>query len=515
MKERSGGLENLVGQELKQIVSKAMQKLRTRHKAVLVMRCYDEMSYAEIAESMGCSEFSTRMLFVRAKRCLQKELSRSGFGKGSLLAALVVFGKMTAPSKAAAAQLTVPIAATKAGLLASTAAVVTTKTAIVSVATVGVLTVGTITATVQLNGRAENPAAGLATSAQMISPFGAQRTAHEKYRYFFPDGPQGPVMVRAELQGNASQQYLQNDVANFYHRDGTVQINNHRMWLNDLSVMRLPTDGIALSNFLSKVEGKTAQMQTVSAKGPNMLVTVERDEDDDQIVSPRPSVIYHANVLNEDYFKSDFSANLKIVDNRDAMHARGWTYMRVRGQVAGQTITGAARIPFVYGASQVRTPWLKLRIGNATTLIDDQAGAIVQNAAGEKVAKYPVGSFFKGLGRPWMGLHAIDTIRRDAAEERMTFETELAGNGTDVEITAVQDRMKLVYTIDLEADLVKKIEFVKDNAPAGELEFEYFQDLDGNMSEFQTPARSDLRISLKKSQGIQWLVQLAGGQFAD
>ena len=103
MQDEPEGLENLVGQELRQIVSTAMKKLRTRHKAVLVMRCYDEMSYAEIADSMGCTEFSTRMLFVRAKRALQKELAHSGLGRGSLLAALIVFGKMTAPSRAAAA----------------------------------------------------------------------------------------------------------------------------------------------------------------------------------------------------------------------------------------------------------------------------------------------------------------------------------------------------------------------------------------------------------------------------
>jgi len=89
LKDRQDGLENLVSEELKQIVSTAMQKLRTRHKAVLIMRCYDGMTHSEIAESMGCSEFSTRMLFLRAKKALQRELSRNGFGKGSLLAALV------------------------------------------------------------------------------------------------------------------------------------------------------------------------------------------------------------------------------------------------------------------------------------------------------------------------------------------------------------------------------------------------------------------------------------------
>ena len=38
-KDRQDGLENLVSEELKQIVSGAMKKLRTRHKAVLIMRC--------------------------------------------------------------------------------------------------------------------------------------------------------------------------------------------------------------------------------------------------------------------------------------------------------------------------------------------------------------------------------------------------------------------------------------------------------------------------------------------
>ncbi|MHC4204121.1 MAG: RNA polymerase sigma factor, partial [Planctomycetota bacterium] len=113
VKERQDGLENLVSEELKHIVSGAMKKLRTRHKAVLVMRCYDGMPYSDIAESMGCSEFSTRMLFLRAKRALQRELSRNGFGKSSLLAALVLFGKITSPSEAAAAQISVTAAVTK------------------------------------------------------------------------------------------------------------------------------------------------------------------------------------------------------------------------------------------------------------------------------------------------------------------------------------------------------------------------------------------------------------------
>ena len=101
------GLETLITDELKQIVRAAMNRLKMQHRAVLAMRCYDEMSYSEIAESIGCSEFGARMLFCRAKRAMQKELSRAGLGKGALLTALLVFGKMTVPSEAAAATLSV------------------------------------------------------------------------------------------------------------------------------------------------------------------------------------------------------------------------------------------------------------------------------------------------------------------------------------------------------------------------------------------------------------------------
>jgi len=47
------GLENLVSAEPKQIVSKAMKRLNTRQRAVLIMRCYDDMAYLEIVESLG------------------------------------------------------------------------------------------------------------------------------------------------------------------------------------------------------------------------------------------------------------------------------------------------------------------------------------------------------------------------------------------------------------------------------------------------------------------------------
>lgn len=517
LRERQGGLETLVSQELKQIVSKAMQKLRTRHKAVLVMRCYDGMSYAEIADSMGCTEFSTRMLFVRAKRALQKELGRNGFGKGSLLAALVVFGKMTAPSEAAAAQLTVPAAATKVGVLASVVGAATSKTAIVSMTAAGALAVGTVATTTTIGTNPQNPALKPGSSTQLVSTLGAPSRAGGTYRYGFPEGTEGPLMLRAELKaggGRSAMQILQNDQGNYTYQDNIVSVNNHHVWATDLSVMRLPTDSQTLTNFLMHVEDKASDVQRVSATSKALLVVVERDAQDElDGQKARPSAVRHANVLEEDYFQSDWPASARIVDNRDVMHARGWTFLRIRGHVDGQNVSGVGRVPFVYATSRTHYPWLRLRVG-AATLTDSPSEAALLAADGTPLAKYRPGSFLKGMGRPWMGLHALDTIRRDAAEQRTPFETHVANDGRDVQVTVGGEQTTLVYTIDLEADLVRKVEFLQGGGSIGQLEFEYLQELGPDRGEFRAPTTTGTRVSLKESRGILWLARLAEGAFS-
>ena len=94
--ESHAGLANLVAEEMKQVVVSAMAELKPQYRKVLAMRCYEEMEYSEIAELMGCSELGARVMFCRAKKALHKQLSRKGFGKGFLVTALVLFGKITA-----------------------------------------------------------------------------------------------------------------------------------------------------------------------------------------------------------------------------------------------------------------------------------------------------------------------------------------------------------------------------------------------------------------------------------
>jgi RNA polymerase sigma-70 factor (ECF subfamily) len=506
LRNRQDGFENLVGEELKQIVSGAMKKLKTRHKAILIMRCYDDMPYSEIAESMGCSEFSTRMLFMRAKRALQKELSRNGFGKGSLLAALVLFGKMTAPSEAAAAHVSVTAATVNAGLLATVVGLATTKTAIV-LTTAGALTVGTVAVkTVSPKHGLEGPHPPMTITRDI----GMVSSGNQEYRYYFPLGPSEPLMLRAQsgsTEDGSYWQILQNHRGNYYFHDNKVHINNYRMYANDLSVIKMPTDDPKLTDFICKVEGSTNTIGSISAKGRGLLVIAARDESTN---GSRPWGIRHYNVLDEDYFQADWPVTARVIDNRDQMHERGWTYFRVSGQINGRTVSGSGRIPFVYLDSMQNSPWLRLQVGSLT-IVDTYDDAYTYRTQQGPLGVYKGGSFFKGLGRPWMGLHTIDTVRRDAAEQRIVFDTKHTSGSQFVTVGLSQGNIKIEYNIDLDKDVIDEITFSNEQGNIGNLKFEYLESIEDVGNEFVAPRRPGRQIIARNSSGPLWLVQLLEG----
>ena len=510
LKDRQDGLENLVSEELKHIVSSAMKKLRTRHKAVLVMRCYDEMPYSDIAESMGCSEFSTRMLFLRAKKCLQRELSRNGFGKGSLLAALVLFGKMTAPSEAAAAQVTVTAAATKVGLMAGIAGLATSKTAIISLTAAGALTAGTVVMkSGSWNQGAENPQPSL-TSIQDIGQLGQSGNPNQEFWYYFPESPADPMMLRAKSGPAGDKSYwqvLQDDHANYYYNNNRLYINNFRMWSRDLSVQKIPTDDPKMTEFICQVEGSKNTMGHVAPMGKGLLVVAAQGQknDDNQLWSTR-----HYNVLEEDYFQSDWPATAKTFDNRDEMHKRGWTYFRITGQLNGQNVSGTGRIPFVNLTSKQYGPWLKLHVGSLS-IFDTYKEAYISEPTSAEATTYKGGSFFKGFCRPWMGLHTIDTVRRDAAEQRISFETRYTPDSRFAQVELTCENTRIVYKIDMETDVVDEITFSTDQGNTGNLKFSYLQSVDGVSQEFIPPVKPKNPTNTGSSSGLLWLVQLMEG----
>jgi len=509
--QRNEGFEKLVSDELKQIVSTAMQGLKTRHRAVLIMRCYDGMSYEEIAESMGCSAFGTRMLFLRAKRALAKQLARNGFGKKSLLGALALFGKMTAPTEAAAGQISVTAATTQVGLLADLVGLVTSKTAIVSLGTAGVLTVGTIVGTSEYGRKIAANSHPSTESPRAVSLLEHHDHGTEEYWYFFPEGPQGPLMLRGKPAGRGGQPYsylLQNDLANYYYRNDAVHVNNHRRWSGDLRVARLPTDSSQLSGFLSQVEGTDEKMQYVSATGKGLLVIAKRDVDGGD---NHAWAIRHYNVLDEDYFQCDWPLGTNIIDNRDAMHKRGWTYFRVTGQVNDKKVSGTGMIPFVYATSRRYAPWLTLQVGEELRIVDVGSQASLRGPNDRPIADYKGGSFFKGLPRPWMGLHTVDIVRRDAAEQGIWFETAYTPGENYAEIELTYEQTKLTYTVDLKRDVLEEISFWVGGSNRGKLRFDYLEGIDSAETSFVTPRRPGPRRAARGEMGVLWLIRLARG----
>jgi hypothetical protein len=143
--------------------------------------------------------------------------------------------------------------------------------------------------------------------------------------------------------------------------------------------------------------------------------------------------------------------------------------------------------------------------------MDSDAGAYILDARNTVVSKYARGGFFKGLSRPWMGLHTIDTVRRDAGERQVPFQTIVAPDGKDVQVTVIRNQTRLVYTIDLKTDVVKSIAFFVGEAPAGQLDFEYLQDLPVARSEFIAPRTANYRGSLSQDEGMLWLIRLVDG----
>ncbi|UCG57902.1 MAG: RNA polymerase sigma factor [Phycisphaerales bacterium] len=116
---RDDGLNDAMRKELSEAIFRAIARLRIGYRNVLILRCFEQMSYAEIATVMECKELRARVLFFRAKHSLSRQLSQRGFSKAVLLVALGLFGLATAPAKGASAAGAVTSASLDVGLFAA------------------------------------------------------------------------------------------------------------------------------------------------------------------------------------------------------------------------------------------------------------------------------------------------------------------------------------------------------------------------------------------------------------
>ncbi len=312
-------------------------------------------------------------------------------------------------------------------------------------------------------------------------------------------------MIRTTDQTAAYSQWLQKEQANYYRRGNTIYIRNHRQFAPDLAVWHLPTDPPALGTFLKTQDGRDPDLEYVAAGPRGLLVAVEQ-----ATAGQRRQATLHYDVSMEDYFRHDWALNAAVVDQRDDRHRAGWTYFTISGRLGSQPVSGGGRLPFVAAAVVNHAPALRLTVGDHLELLDTPVAAQVQNRSGTVLTRYPGGSLFQGLGRPWSGLHTIDTIRRDAARAGIAFTTRLLPEGRRVEIVLHGPQIRLTYCVHLYQDWIESIVFSKEDATIGEWTFSYPKPDEADPRGSAVPSPPHSRRQVSGPNGL-WLMRLAEG----
>jgi len=528
---RDEGLRQLVNKDLSKKVMAAMKQIRQQYRAVLSLRCFEDLSYSDIAVAMQCSEVKARVLFYRAKQALKKELGHQGLSKSLLLMSLGLFGRLTAPAEGGASAVTVTASTTQVGLTAAALATASSRLCIATLSAVAVVLIGiggmslrpqTLPHESPISSRADVESLYFTTQLMDNSPEARgslSKGAYEQW-FYFPEGIDGPMFMRMQRwdpqQRNKLCAWLENEQANYYFDSGynIVHITNCRVCWSSLKVRRLPTDTAEFSEFLTNVED--------NAKGLGNYI---RDPNTGYLRSfvdyrfnnaPDFQTEYLYNTVGPDRFQYDWPADIPVEDDRDQMHKRGWTYFSINGIIGEQEITGRGCIPFVYNAAKEHPAWMTLHLGNELIINDSCKGAQVCLAEGNVLKAYPPGTFLKGLARPWIGMHTADIVRRDAAEQRLWFQNERAPNETDAIVVISHEEQQnstdLIYTIDLENDVIKTITFDVNGQAQGSLMFSYIQNIEAAGDDFVEPVISaDSHSPIQQSSGIRWLIHLVQG----
>jgi RNA polymerase sigma-70 factor (ECF subfamily) len=494
-------LAELVAKELKEIVVRAVGQLEPRQRAVLTMRCYDQMSYAQISAAMGCSQLGARALFYRAKKTLTGLLRAHGVDKGALPVALLVFGKFSATSEAAAAQVSISASTLHVGLWGILAGVATQPVAAILLGVTLAAAGGALVAGGDL-WRDDPPPAALAK----VTP--ARTVSQDSSRwYYYPPGAADTVMIRTRDRTISYSQWLQKEQANYYRRGSTISIRNYRQFAPDLSVWRLPTDPPALRAFLRTQDRHDFDLESVAPSSRGLLVAVE------PAPAGRPQqATLNYDVSMEDYFRHDWSLNAAIVDQRDDQHRAGWTCFTISGHLGTQPVWGYGRLPLVAAAVREHGPRLQLTVGEDLVLLDSGGAAEVRHRSGEVLARYPGGDLFQGLGRPWSGLHTIDTIRRDAARAGIAFTTRPLPDGQRVEIVLCGPQVRVTYCVHLYQDWIETIVFSKEDVTIGEWTFNYPKPDEADLHRLTVSSPSHSRSPISGPKDL-WLMRLAQGTF--
>ncbi len=494
---------SLMRNDLKHVMMLAMKNIPPKYRAVLNLRCFENMDYSEISNLLDCSEVSSRVLFYRAKKALQKQLSKQGVQKNALLACLVLFASVTSKGKAANASVAISPAVLDVGVGPVVIAGLLSLKGAVTLSLAGVMSVGLFYA-----GTGQRNAAVTADSAPLDKVYAAsdQPNDFDESWYYFPEGREGPVLQWHSTGSLTSQrrsvQWLQNDQGNYLFENGKAMTHNFRLWQGDLSVTRLPVDSPALLAFLEKLEGNASEdFEPVLDVQNDLLIVYRKDAEG----ATNRAIMHVEQAMNEIYFKYGRAMGEEIVDLRDAAHKQGWTYFTLTGHLGSLAVSGCGSMPLTYLAYQENPYWLKIKLGTAVWITDGPSGATRLSAQGHALT-YPAGHFFQGLARPWMGLHTIDTIRRDAAERQILFSTQKQGSGAIVKVAlaweANGDSYTAEYDIDMAGDRIARINVACKNRWKGQLQFDYPFELDRSTPVYDPPSTRSRNRSLDSKNGL-------------
>jgi len=136
---QENSLEQAERSELFEAICRSLDLLEAKYRSVLTLRCFEQLSYAEIASVMGSSELQSRCLFFRAKHALKRHLHNRGFGRKYFLTGLSLFGFITSmQTKSASATMTVTSSLLETGTTAAVIGAVTTKFGLITAAMVAI-----------------------------------------------------------------------------------------------------------------------------------------------------------------------------------------------------------------------------------------------------------------------------------------------------------------------------------------------------------------------------------------
>ncbi|RKY09802.1 MAG: hypothetical protein DRP66_01280 [Planctomycetota bacterium] len=547
--EESSVERKLMNKELAHAVMEAVSTLKPRHRQVVTLRCFEALSFKEISRVEQTSEVYARVIFHRAIEKLRIALKKQGFSRASLVLALTMFARLTAPAKAASTAVTVKIAGiTGAGTIkglglgakvvktTAIASVHHVKVAVAVAAMAGVITTAAMVGPFRSNIKsihyvvqgvtpvvkrqvapAKNPNARRSgrSSSSLSSSYSvvgdkANITYQTKGAYenklVMPQGPDGAIMRFMQRwnmeQTNRLCSWLQDGGGNYYYNSGErkIYITN-----DPLRMLILPTDPPDFVKFIYSQVGYDSR-HSYQRKFLTGLIKYSTDNRVPDYADYRCKYAY--NTLEHADLSTTWPTTDNVEDLRDEMHKRGWTCFDVTGRINGKQVGGMGRIPFIYNAYRDHLPWLSVRIGD--DLYVDYPGHVATADSEQGIVAYESETFFEGFPRPWQGIPCVDSIRRDAAKYRLRFNCRDEGGSAVVTIfvNTSAGHVKMVYDIDRDVDIVRSISFLKGETVVGQLYFDYKQDASQAEADKFNEPQTDFAAKAGKRPRNLWLATL-------